>query len=33
MHIYDVENNFQGGWALVSEQLRAVLGRRDDRLG
>ena len=21
MHIYDVENNFQGGWALVSEQL------------
>ena len=26
MHIYDVENNFQGGWALVSEQLPYAVG-------
>jgi len=26
MHIYDVENNFQGGWALVSEQLPYATG-------
>ena len=28
MHIYDVENNFQGGWALVSEQLLHAVGAR-----
>ena len=33
MHIYDVENNFQGGWALVSEQLPTWLGGAIDRLG
>merc|ERR1719197_1475002 len=26
MHIYDVETNFQGGWALVSEQLPYAVG-------
>ena len=26
MHIYDVEQNFQGGWALVSEQLPYAVG-------
>lgn len=26
MHIYDVENNFQGGWALVAEQLPYAAG-------
>lgn len=26
MHIYDKENNFQGGWALVSEQLPYAAG-------
>jgi len=26
MHIYDVEKNFQGGWALVSEQLPYAVG-------
>jgi pyruvate/2-oxoglutarate/acetoin dehydrogenase E1 component/TPP-dependent pyruvate/acetoin dehydrogenase alpha subunit len=26
MHIYDVEHNFQGGWALVSEQLPYAVG-------
>jgi TPP-dependent pyruvate/acetoin dehydrogenase alpha subunit/pyruvate/2-oxoglutarate/acetoin dehydrogenase E1 component len=26
MHIYDVETNFQGGWALVSEQLPYATG-------
>ena len=26
MHIYDKENNFQGGWALVSEQLPYAVG-------
>ena len=26
MHIYDIENNFQGGWALVSEQLPYAVG-------
>jgi len=26
MHIYDVENNFQGGWALVAEQLPYAVG-------
>eukprot|EP01035_Chromulina_nebulosa_P019356 gene19356-25222_t len=26
MHIYDVENNFQGGWALVAEQLPYATG-------
>ena len=26
MHVYDVENNFQGGWALVAEQLPYAVG-------
>lgn len=26
MHIYDATNNFQGGWALVSEQLPYAVG-------
>jgi len=26
MHIYDVDKNFQGGWALVSEQLPYAVG-------
>ena len=26
MHIYDIENNFQGGWALVAEQLPYAIG-------
>jgi len=26
MHIYDVEHNFQGGWALVAEQLPYAVG-------
>jgi TPP-dependent pyruvate/acetoin dehydrogenase alpha subunit len=26
MHIYDMENNFQGGWALVAEQLPYAVG-------
>jgi len=26
MHIYDIEKNFQGGWALVSEQLPYATG-------
>ena len=26
MHIYDVETHFQGGWALVSEQLPYAVG-------
>lgn len=26
MHIFDVEHNFQGGWALVSEQLPYAVG-------
>ncbi len=26
MHIYDVDNNFQGGWALVAEQLPYAVG-------
>lgn len=26
MHIYDVNTNFQGGWALVSEQLPYAVG-------
>ena len=26
MHIYDVENNFPGGWALVAEQLPYAVG-------
>lgn len=26
MHIYDVETNFQGGWALVAEQLPYAVG-------
>lgn len=26
MHIYDIEKNFQGGWALVSEQLPYAVG-------
>jgi len=25
MHIYDKATNFQGGWALVSEQVRNIL--------
>lgn len=26
MHIYDIDTNFQGGWALVSEQLPYAIG-------
>jgi len=26
MHVYDVETNFQGGWALVAEQLPYAVG-------
>jgi pyruvate dehydrogenase E1 component alpha subunit len=26
MHIYDTEHNFQGGWALVAEQLPYAVG-------
>ena len=26
MHIYDKETNFQGGWALVAEQLPYATG-------
>jgi len=38
MHIYDVEHNFQGGWALVAEQLPYAVGaarsiRLDTHLG
>jgi len=28
MHIYDVDTHFQGGWALVSEQLPYAAGAR-----
>ena len=26
MHVYDMESNFQGGWALVAEQLPYAVG-------